>query len=1727
MVPASFTPVDELPLTTSGKVDRDALARSGPRSEAAAVESVEAVELVEAIGPIEAKVIEMWKEVLGIDEVGPDDNFFDLGGHSMLVAWVRASLQETFNVDLEMVELFNYPTARSLAERIFQEVGAAAPAAEDVSNVSPAGASGLSPGREAREQEPIGSEAPAGATGLTSPPEPAAPTGAQDVGTSWPRASRPGLSPDAPAGLPTRDTRLEPAAPEPAVRPDTEIAIVGWAGRFPGARDVGELWRNLRDGVESISFFEPGWTPPEGGFYRVPAHGLLEGADLFDAPFFGYSPREAELMDPQQRLFLEAAWEALENAGYTPESLQGGSGVGVFGGASKNDSLSRLIYAGVMREPVGSQLSSLGNDRDNLTLRVSYKLDLEGPSFNVQTTCSTSLVAVHLAARSLLSGECDLALAGGVSVGGNSRDGYFYRPGDVLSPDGHCRAFDARAAGSVDADGVAIVVLKRLADALAAGDTVHAVIKGSGINNDGAGKVGFMAPRMASQSRLVRTVLDRAAVPPETVTYVEAHGTATALGDPIEVTALTAAFRAGTPGNPGTDRRGFCALGSLKTNIGHTNSASGASGLIKAALALEHRQIPPTLHFETPNPEIDLAASPFFVNTRLLDWEVPAGTPRRAAINSFGVGGTNAHVVLEEAPAAAPRPEISAAHPWRLLTLSARSAAALDVATANLALHLERHPALPLDDVAFTLQVGRRAFDHRRAVLCRDLDEGAATLGLLDAGRTATGLATRRAAADFTVPGQGAQTPGAGAGLYESEPPFREEIDRCADLLLPHLGRDVRELLFTPGAEGLDRTGLTQPALFTLEWALARAWMAWGVTPQAMLGHSLGEYVAATLAGVFALPDALALVAARGRLIGSLPGGAMLAVPLPAAELAPLLDGGLALAAVNGPSRSVLSGPEEAVAALQDRLARRGVAGRRLAVSHAFHSAMMDPILPAFAAEVCKLELRPPSIPFLSNLTGRWIQPGEATDPDYWVRHLRGTVRFAEGMAELLEDPARVFLEVGPGRTLANAVRQGRAGKAPVTALPSLPQPTETALPEPAWALLTLGRLWTEGIAVDGSALHAEGSRRVPLPTYPFERRRFWVDMPQAAPLATAAAAPAPAAEPRRAEDPADWFYVPFWRPALPAGAGEGPAGPRLVFLDDQGLGRRLERLLLEAGNEVLTVAPGAEFAREGERAYRLRPGRSEDYDALIADLKARDRLPAEVVHLWNVGPATDTDAARLTSFDSPMLLAQALAREASRQIRVLLVSTGVHAVTGREAMQPEKALLLGPCRSMPQRFPGLACRAVDVELPAHESDQGELVHLLAAEMASAGDDTVVAYRDRRRWVQDFVPQRLEAAGPVDRFRQEGVYLVTGGMGGIGSTLLTVLWERCRAKLVVVGRSIPPSAEAREAWLSTHPEDDPLSRRLRRLRSLEARGAEILALPADVTDPAALREVRRQAEERFGAVHGIVHAAGAAGPPMIDWSRPEAASEAFAAKVGGTLALAEAFRGAPLDLFVLCSSLSSLLGGMGQVGYAASNAFLDAFAWSRSADPRTLTLSIDWDLWRDVGFEAESQGAHQNRRRAASGLTSRQGAEVFQHALGYGFSQIAVSQIDVRELMAASRSWETSGFRSARREEAAASTPSPADAAPAEAPAAAADGAFADDVEAAIAAVWRELLGVREVGPQDNFFALGGDSLIALGLTARLHDRFRVELSPSHVYEAATLGELAGVVRGLLAPVEA
>ncbi|MDF5719754.1 MAG: type I polyketide synthase [Rhizonema sp. PD37] len=876
----------------------------------------------------------------------------------------------------------------------------------------------------------------------------------------------------------------------------SEIAIISIAGRFPGAKNVEEFWQNLQKGVESISFFSDEELLSSGiekavltDPNYVKARAVLEDVELFDASFFAFNPREAEVTDPQQRLFLECAWQAIENAGYNCETYE--KPIGVYAGTSMNSYFFNLYSNKNLINSVDSFQLLIGSDKDFLTTRVSYKLNLEGPSYTVQTACSTSLVAVHLACQSLLNGECDMALAGGVSISASRKAGYFYKDGAIGSPDGHCRAFDVKAQGTVSGEGVGIVVLKRLEDALADGDFIHAVIKGSAINNDGAFKVSYTAPRIDTQAKVIRTAQVVAEVEPETITYLEAHGTGTSLGDPIEIAALTQAFRSST------EKKGFCAIGSVKTNIGHLDAAAGVTGLIKTVLALKHKQIPPSLHFEEPNPQIDFANSPFYVNTILSEWKTN-GIPRRAGVSSFGIGGTNAHVILEEAPVL----ETSgASRPWQLLLLSAKTSTALETATAHLATHLKQHPDLNLPDVAYTLGVGRRAFDYRRILVCQNLEDAVTALSPQDQQQVFTHhqkLCNHRSVV-FMFSGQGTQYVNMSKELYQSELIFKEQVDECSYLLKPHIGSDLRTVLYPEeeqtqqATQQLLQTAITQPALFVIEYALAQLWMTWGVQPEAMIGHSIGEYVAATLAGVFSLEEALALVAVRGRLMQQLPAGAMLAVPLSEKEIKPLLSEKLSLAGSNAPSLCVVSGLTKAVNDLQNHLREKGLDCTRLHTSHAFHSQMMDSIVEPFMAQVTKINLKAPQIPFVSNVTGTWITTVEATDPSYWARHLRQTVRFSEGIGELRQQPNQVFLEVGPGRTLSSFAKQHLDGDTQVV-LSSLRHP-KIQQSDVAFLLNTLGKLWLNGVQVNWSRFYAHERRhRIPLPTYPFEQQRYWIE---------------------------------------------------------------------------------------------------------------------------------------------------------------------------------------------------------------------------------------------------------------------------------------------------------------------------------------------------------------------------------------------------------------------------------------------------------------------------------------------------------------------------------------------------------------------------------------------------------------------------------------------------------
>jgi acyl transferase domain-containing protein len=884
------------------------------------------------------------------------------------------------------------------------------------------------------------------------------------------------------------------------------LAVVGMACRFPGAANPEEFWGNLAAGVESVSLL----GSPDSRGYQA-ACGMVENADRFDAAFFGYSPREALLLDPQHRVFLECAWAALEDAGYDPSRYPGA--IGVYAGSSETRYARALMAQRHRLGGVSEFQIRLATGLDFLTTRVAYKLGLTGPAITVQTACSTSLVAIHLAAQALLTGDCDMALAGGVTVHVPADPGE-YTDGGILSLDGHCRAFDAAANGTVGGDGAGVVVLRRLTDALADGDTIRAVLRGSAVNNDGFDKIGYTAPSIEGQARVIRAAQLIAEAEPETIGYIETHGTGTPLGDPIELAALTQAFR------HGTQRRGFCRIGSVKTNIGHTDAAAGVAGFIKTVLALQHREVPPSLHFTSPNPQLDLASSPFVVPVSRTPWEV-TGAPRRAGVSSLGIGGTNAHAVLEEAPAL---PPTDPGRPYQLLVQSARTRSALDAASGRLSTYLNQNSSLALADAAWTLQTGRKEQRHRRFVVAEQAPEAAARL----AEAISTGLAgevagEQRPKVVFLFPGQGGQHVGMAGALYRHEPAFAAAIDECSELARAPLGLDLRSVLYPDGdpehaAQRLNSMTIGQVSIFAVEYALARLWAAWGVRPDAVLGHSLGTYAAACTAGVFSLQDAVRLVVARGQLLDTLSEGAMLAVALPEQEVRGLLGVELSLAAINAAAQCVISGPAARIDELAATLSARGADARRLRIPAGAHSTLVEPILAEFERRVSGLNLRAPSIPWVSETTGSWVTPDEVTHPGYWTAHLRHSVRFADALTTVLSAPGQVLVEVGPGRTLITLARQHPGFGSSLT-VPTLPHAAES-VSDLSVALTAAGRLWTAGVPLDWAGLHeGERRRRISLPTYPFQGQRYRVEAPESMQAAAPATELLPLPEPPPSEE--------------------------------------------------------------------------------------------------------------------------------------------------------------------------------------------------------------------------------------------------------------------------------------------------------------------------------------------------------------------------------------------------------------------------------------------------------------------------------------------------------------------------------------------------------------------------------------------------------------------------------
>lgn len=1940
----------------------------------------------------------------------------------------------------------------------------------------------------------------------------------------------------------------------------SEIAIIGMTGRFPGVQNVDEFWHNLQNGVESISFFtdeELASAVKDASVLRDPnfvkAKAILEDAELFDAEFFGFNPREAEITDPQHRLLLECAWEALEGAGYDSETYK--RSIGVYAGTSLNSYFFNLYSNPNLINSIDSLQLIIGSDKDFLTTRISYKLNLEGPSYTVQTACSTSLVAVHLACQGLLNSDCDMALAGGVSIGSPRKSGYLYQEGGISSPDGHCRAFDAKAQGTPSGEGVGLVVLKRLEDAIADGDFIHAVIKGSAINNDGSFKVSYTAPRIDSQAKAIRTAQIVAEVEPETITYIEAHGTGTPLGDPIEVAALTQAFRAST------NQKGFCAIGSVKTNIGHLDAAAGVAGLIKTVLALKHKQIPPSLHFEKPNPKIDFDNSPFYVNRSLSEWKTN-GTPRRAGISSFGIGGTNAHVILEEAP---PQQDSGKSRPWQLLVLSAKTHSALETATANLAEHLKQQPHLNLADVAYTLQVGRRAFPHRRTVVCRDVEDALAALQ--DPKRALASIqetSTRPVAFMFT--GLGSHYLNMGWELYQVEPTFQGAVDDCCQFLKPLLGLDLKDVIYPnknqkdspvqtrsgfdlrqmlgrdqeqpdEATEKLNQTCLTQPAIFVIEYALAQLWMSWGIRPAALIGYSIGEYVAATLAGVLSLEDALTLVAKRAQMIQELPGGAMLAVPLSEEQVRPLLGKNLSLSAINGSSQCVIAGATSAVDELEHRLSQRGLACRRLVTSHAFHSYMMDAIAQPFTELVQTLTLHPPQIPYISNVTGTWITTEQAINPNYWARHLCEPVRFADGVQHLWRQHKPILLEVGPGQTLSSLVLQclDSVLVADKVVLPSLRYSYDRQS-DVAFLLNSLGQLWLSGVQIDWSGFYTHEYRhRILLPTYPFERQRYWIEphkpsasggqfqLMSAAPelwkslvaagqlqaiegisefdeqtyrqmrqsleclciaymnltfkrlgafnnpsdqysleelleicdrcqviphyrqlltrwlevlieqsqlqqseglftnlmpvskdsikalvketktrwsytsnwinyiqgygenmiailtgekeplelrfsdflsekeqeeefsqshissidyyksilqaivkrlvqslpsevnlrilevgagtgaatevllpvlpskqtnytftdvgglflkaaqqkfsaypfvdyrlldieqspreqgysthsfdiviaynvlhvsrkignalehvrsllapegllllweytqprmdadlidgllmnpvedegmgrnmgnpflskeqwqealkshgftevaafsetdafgehviLARASASTAlstPKAftaliDQQNADDTghvsldtkpniADWFYIPSWKRTMPPQSVKCEPSPWLVFVDEGGLGTQIVKRLEREGQDVIFVRVGEQFGREsegstnklGQHAYTINPQRKDDYDALVKEFHTLKLNPKNIVHLWSItsrdraaSGLKDVETAQDLGFYSLLFLAQALGKQHwTDEFQIVVVSNNMQSVTGEDLRFPEQATVLGAVKVIPQEYPNIRCRSIDVAIPLKGSWQEEkLIKQLLMELTAHPSDSVIAYRGNNRWVQSFEPVQLdEARGKTTRLREGGVYLITGGLGNIGLVIAEHLAKSVKAKLVLTGRSAFPNRDKWSQWLSTHDEQDGVSRKIRKLLELEALGAEVLVAIADVTSLEQMQAAIACTEAQFGQLNGVFHTARTAKEKSfsIEETTKTECEQQFQPKVQGLLVLEKVLQGKNLDFCLLMSSVSSVLGGLGLVDYSAANNFMDAFASYHNQLHPIPWISVNWDTWK-MG-EGNQQSLSIRGSFTEFSFAPQEGVNALERILSWGESDRIV--VATGNFQSRVEKWTNLKPLQER-------TVTQKLSLPALHPRPNLKNAYvapSNDLERRIASIFQELLGIEQIGIHDNFFALGGDSLTGTVLVSKLRQEFQIQLPFRYLMEAPSIGDLAMVVEAIL-----
>ena len=1478
-----------------------------------------------------------------------------------------------------------------------------------------------------------------------------------------------------------------------------EIAIIGISAKFPFSDDYREFWKNLVGGKELITRFskeemtQPGLVnemQADEGY--VGAESILQDKQYFDNAFFEYRQEEAALMDPQTRLFHEYCWKALEDAGYAFNSEK--QKIGVFATASENDNWKMYVHNKRKEAVVDPFYVSKISSEKYISTLVAYKLNLKGPVIYLDTACSSSLVAVNVACRSLLTRECQIALANGVSLNTHKGKGYHYREGMTLSADGHCRVFDSAASGTVPGEGIGVVVLKRLQDAIKDQDHIYAIIKASAVNNDGNDKVGYTAPSVKSQSDCVKLTHKLSGIDPKSISYIEAHGTGTRLGDPIEIKALNDAFGTGS-GNK------FCAIGSVKSNLGHLDTTAGMAGLIKTILCLKYKQIPASLHFNDPNPGMELDKGPFYVNGSLTDWKSTGDFPLRAGVSSFGIGGTNAHVLLEEAPA---QESTDIAAPFKLLTLSAKSETALVQYTNALSSFLSEEPAVNLHNMAYTLQTGRKHFAYRKSIVFKNREELMRKLEPDAIKNQVIKTGNRNTQVVFMFSGAGSQYVNMGKGLYETHATFREDMDKGFVLMKELTGINYKDILYPSDEDHRINEMLhTQPIIFIFEYALAKLLMYLGIAPFCMIGHSIGEYVAACISGVFSYEDALWLVVKRGQLMSHMPAGAMLSVSINEEEAGRYLNEKISLAAINAPEQVVFSGDVRSVDMLAQEMEILDVPHIRLFASIAGHSHMIDEVLDEYRQALEKVTMNPPQIPILSNLTGTYITTEEATSATYWVRHMRHTVKFSTGINLLLSKNAeKTFIEIGGGHSLTTLLKQQQVNKIKPIGINLIRHPKEMD-DDVRYLTERLGQLWEQGIQIDWETYHGHGlQRRVSLPTYSFERTSFPTDVD---PFEHTSAENGPVNE-NRYNSLKDWIYYPVWKSAaLPATDTVAKEHGYLFFSPDHELAGLLQSRFLKNGNEWIEIKTGNGYIKCGRNKYIIDPAQPSHYKALFDELRKDQIAVTDIIYGWCIGVesphlelnVTNNDIHRVY-FGLVHIVKELLRFGSLGDKKISLLTDSVHRVTGNEEVHHAQSVIIGLLNALSQEY-SVTCRNIDINL--HEAST-EYLNELVEEIENTTKDRIVAIRYGIRWLQKFQRHSLPLIKGKSLLKENNTYLITGGLGNVGFIIARYLIQQYQSKIIVTGRKKLPSkfesmVQGEEEWID-------------RLKYLLTIGTEVAYYSTDVADFESFNKTVVEIEKDHGPIHGIIHAAGITDVSQFELVEDitlQKAFDIFSPKIAGIDNIYRIFKSRSPDFVWITSSLASVLAGISYASYSAANLYLDHFVVSRSKE-----LSN----WKCIGlsemlFTEEEILAENKLQRTA--LKPAELCELFEWSLtvkGHPVIMETVADMPSRIYKTYIAKQQVYLDEDAGSKVAAAKVERPALTSNYAAP--------ETETEKMLVNILEDFFAIENIGVQDSFFELGGDSLKAMVVLKRIKKQFAINLAVKDFFMRPTISQIASAI---------